>query len=243
MTNQDSITNILWTGGWDSTFRVCQLTLIDGKRVQPHYIIDDKRQSAPIEQQLIMSFREQIHKRVKKELILEPVKTHVKDVLPNKEVTQRILHYKKLMGLGRQYDWLIRYALMHNIKDLELCVHRDDRAHPWTKKDEYFEKCFSYPLLEMTKLDMKKEAIKYKFLDIMQQTWFCFTPIKGQPCGYCNSCRYTVKEGLGERISWIRRNSYYIRKANMKTISGMRKVGRRLQKIGRLLKAYKGINI
>ena len=29
--------NILWTGGWDSTFRLCQLSRMDGVEVQPVY--------------------------------------------------------------------------------------------------------------------------------------------------------------------------------------------------------------
>ena len=39
------IVNLLWTGGWDSTFRLCQLILVKRKNVQPYYIIDNKRKS------------------------------------------------------------------------------------------------------------------------------------------------------------------------------------------------------
>jgi hypothetical protein len=212
--NQDNgpgMHHVLWTGGWDSTFRVCQLALVEGKRVQPHYIIDDHRASAPIEQRLIMSFKKQIHKRSNKELIAEPIKIHLKDILPNKEVTKRILNYRKKTGLGGQYDWFIRYVLMKDIKNLELCVHKDDRAYPYTTTDEYFKKCFSYPILGMTKLAMKEDARKYNFLDILQQTWFCFTPIGGRPCGHCNPCKYTLEEGLAHRIPWYRRTKHYIK--------------------------------
>ena len=31
---------LLWTGGWDSTFRLLQLLLLYEKKVQPYYIID-----------------------------------------------------------------------------------------------------------------------------------------------------------------------------------------------------------
>jgi hypothetical protein len=40
---------ILWTGGWDSTFRLLQLLLELKLPVIPHYVIDDTRESAPIE--------------------------------------------------------------------------------------------------------------------------------------------------------------------------------------------------
>ena len=38
---------ILWTGGWDSTFRLLQLLLELKLEVIPHYVIDDTRESAP----------------------------------------------------------------------------------------------------------------------------------------------------------------------------------------------------
>ena len=37
--------NLLWTGGWDSTFRLLSLVLIKRKPVQPFYVIDVGRVS------------------------------------------------------------------------------------------------------------------------------------------------------------------------------------------------------
>lgn len=37
-----SINNVLWTSGWDSTFRIIQL-IKEGREVQPYYIIDVNR--------------------------------------------------------------------------------------------------------------------------------------------------------------------------------------------------------
>ncbi|NRR75753.1 hypothetical protein HRD57_10360 [Tetragenococcus halophilus] len=41
--------NILWTGGWDSTFRVLSLVILQNKEVQPYYIIDPGRASNEVE--------------------------------------------------------------------------------------------------------------------------------------------------------------------------------------------------
>ncbi len=41
--------NLLWTGGWDSTFRLLELLLVKGKVVQPYYIIDADRNSTGME--------------------------------------------------------------------------------------------------------------------------------------------------------------------------------------------------
>ena len=53
----------------------------------------------------------------------------------------------------------------------------------------------------MTKLDMKKYYLEWDCEDIMDLTWFCHTPIKGKPCGWCNPCNQTIYKGLGERFT------------------------------------------
>lgn len=48
---------------------------------------------------------------------------------------------------------------------------------------------------------MKDEYEKMKLSDIIDDTWFCFNPINGKPCGYCNPCKYTIEEGMSYRFS------------------------------------------
>ena len=43
--NMKNVINLLWTGGWDSTFRFLQLILIEKRTVQPIYIMDLDRTS------------------------------------------------------------------------------------------------------------------------------------------------------------------------------------------------------
>ncbi len=35
-------THVVWTGGWDSTFRVVQLLMTTDEVVQPHFLIRDE---------------------------------------------------------------------------------------------------------------------------------------------------------------------------------------------------------
>jgi hypothetical protein len=58
---------------------------------------------------------------------------------------------------------------------------------------------------------MREEAMRQNFADLMQLTWFCHRPRKGQPCGTCNPCIYTIEEGLGDRIPFANRARYYVR--------------------------------
>lgn len=47
MTNYKKV-NLLWTGGWDSTFRLLQL-IEENVQIQLFYFIDEKRKSTNIE--------------------------------------------------------------------------------------------------------------------------------------------------------------------------------------------------
>ena len=41
--------NLLWTGGWDSTYRLLEILLIEKKVVQTYYLIDQTRLSHELE--------------------------------------------------------------------------------------------------------------------------------------------------------------------------------------------------
>jgi hypothetical protein len=45
----------------------------------------------------------------------------------------------------------------------------------------------------------------------MELTWFCHRPIRGEPCGVCNPCIYTIQEGLGVRVPASGRRRYRMR--------------------------------
>jgi hypothetical protein len=57
--NKKTVVNILWTGGWDSTFRMLQLSTKD-IIIQPFYIIDDNRVSRNFELNAIRTITEDI---------------------------------------------------------------------------------------------------------------------------------------------------------------------------------------
>ena len=58
-----------------------------------------------------------------------------------------------------------------------------------------------FPLVNYTKLEMKAEYETMGLADVINDTWFCFKPINGQPCGCCNPCKYTIEEGMSYRFS------------------------------------------
>lgn len=57
--------HLLWTGGWDSTYRLLYL-LWEGKQVQPHYIIDTHRPSSGHELRAMEAIRASINKDIER---------------------------------------------------------------------------------------------------------------------------------------------------------------------------------
>jgi hypothetical protein len=224
--------NLLWTGGWDSTFRLLDLILIQKSTVQPFYIIDTGRPSTLNELKAMNSIREDIAKRNSQlaNLIKPTVIVSIHDIKANYDVTTKFNRLKEKGHLGQQYEWLASFANQWNIPNLELCIHIDDYAYKFiseyllairkTKQldrnnDASIFSFFNFPLLKLSKVEMMKIAQEQGFSDIMEKTWFCHTPWRNKPCGICVPCNCTIKEGLGYRVpklSRLRRKLWIFRK-------------------------------
>lgn len=212
--------NLLWTGGWDSTYRLLDLVLVQGRQVQPYYIIDHRRPSASIEMETMDRIRGRLAARG--HLVLPTRLFAMNEVAPYAEITDAYRRIKERGWLGDQYEWLGRWRKQHSIEDLELSVHReangmvynlikdnvyqDDDAAKLVENPEPNElQLFSgyrFPVLHLEKRTMQAKAIAAGFADIMDLTWFCHHPVRGRACGKCNPCRYAIAEGMGNRIPW-----------------------------------------
>lgn len=208
--NNNQCVNILWTGGWDSTFRMIQLAR-ESQYIQPFYIIDTKRPSTLKEISQIQ--------KIKYDLSKKYLGCEIKEVkfieLNSIEIDKTFkLAYDKLRQesfMGSQYLWI--GALSWQIENLELSIHQDDKAEYFARQlfaekegtpIEELKLLFGqlkFPLLNYTKLDMKKEAVDNQDIEILNKSWFCFTPINNQPCGVCNPCKYSLAEGMDYRFS------------------------------------------
>lgn len=223
---------LLWTGGWDSTFRLLSLLLIEQRVVQPYYVIDrlKYRPAVPAEQEAMRKIRELITSRspAAASRLLPTIECPVGEIAPNREIEQ---HYERCLHtgfIGGQYEWLARYCIEHGIDAMELSIHRDDKARemledlidpsrtrldPRFAGDSRYElfKRFRFPLFDKTKEQMRLEARQAGFEDAMKLTWFCHRPRNGAPCGTCNPCIYTIEEGLGDRVPLAGRIRYSLR--------------------------------
>lgn len=195
---------LLWTGGWDSTFRLLQLCLVEGRRVQPIYVIDPDRPSTRTELLAMRRIRERIVERGAGDLV-SPTEVHVRsDYEVPDTVNEAFARVAARVTVGSQYIWLAAVAIANGWQDVEIGMHRWESERPFTDLAFSGQVCahptiadpdvrlllspWSFPLLSLSKRDMAAIAEREGFLDILSLRWFCHRPIAGRPCGFCVPC-------------------------------------------------------
>ncbi len=225
--HSNSPIKLLWSGGWDSTFRLLTILLDERKPVQPYYfIVPHQRKSTRNEREA----REKITKALlakypwTRDLLLPTVYVRMDQIAPDEEIKQAYKDAYESQTIGVQYEFMARYCKQNNIQGMEIGLHkvgdpnvtprfiqflsRVGNSHIFTynlalkDKPEYvFLKYFSYPLMDFTKKDVQKIVQEKGWLPIMKKTWFCYTPIFGKiPCGVCQPCQQSIGDGMGWRL-------------------------------------------
>lgn len=224
--------NLLWTGGWDSTFRLLEIVFVLKRSVQPYYLIDPTRPSTLIEMQACDKIKALIaEKSAEAGRLIEPtIFSYVPDIPPNPDLTQKWSNLAKELPIGSQNEWLARYAEAHDIHDVEMSVENyiegqftqalisrlvgqgeTCRLMENPQPDDWlmFER-FTFPIRHLTKLDLKHLSEAHGFYDILKHSWFCHKPTAdGKICGECVPCEAAKKKGLGHEFpppptSWQR---------------------------------------
>jgi hypothetical protein len=212
--------NILWTGGWDSTYRVLEALLLEDKTVQPHYIVDPELNSLLFE----IRAMDQIRKMVRADYpdravrLLPTIVTHIDAIHPDDEIAEWNRQLSSITRLGTQYEWLARYA-KHHVQEPELMILRtlpgrsDHFGHimgpylqgkghecrmigPFHDPGIELFSFFRFPVIHLFKSDMRTVAEDHGFIEIMKMTWFCHDPTEGLPCGLCSPCKLAPASGI-----------------------------------------------
>jgi 7-cyano-7-deazaguanine synthase len=248
--------NILWTGGFDSSLRMVQLSKYQ-VTIQPYYICDNRR-SEQNELNAISAITLDIVKHPDTKCIILPLITFkVADIEPDKEISEAFERLHKLTFIGSQYDWLSRFAKTH--ESLEICLEKalTGRAYNCITKNGNVKKIingdivyfildeeksdadlfkifgalrFPHPMFELTKFEMLEEYQKLGFGETINKTWFCHTPINNETCGLCNPCKAVVEEGLSFRLSpaGLARHNTEIKYGTYKWYILLKKIRRRI---------------
>lgn len=221
-----------WTGGWDSTFRLLTLLLEHRLPVQPSYVYDERRASAPIEVATMERIREALVKAHPhtREMLLPTRIVQLHDRAPDDDIQRAFDAILRTHRIGDQYAYLARYCRDNGLADVELSIEWGPRGTPnalephlvpaaskeelptFRLRDdapEAFRRvfgAFTFPLMGMTKLEEAQIATRNGWNELMAETWFCHRPTKDlRPCGFCNPCQYALEEGFGARIPRSRR--------------------------------------
>jgi len=214
--------NVMWTGGWDSTFRVLDLALCQHRQVQPHYVRRVARRSHGHEIAAMRAIHALVRHRHGPEAAgriapLIVVEHATLTIPPRMRKWHRALrqHYP----LSPQYMFLHAYAAQAGLTDLELGVMQSDslsdflRPHLVAAGDGLIlaakvrlpalalMRPFRFPGLDLSKTEAGTRAEAAGFLPEMMLTHFCARPLaSGAPCGKCFPCEQAVAQGLGWRV-------------------------------------------
>lgn len=208
--NDERVT-ILWTGGWDSTYRMVELSMRSIK-IQPIYVLSPGRKSVPYELKAMETIVEILSKKEKTKAVILPLKIIKRDDIPkNEEVSKAYRIFAKEAHMGDQHDYLARLALQMPM--MELCIEKALGEHmPVRKSIQRYGKLIDtgdgliidqgqsskelnlvlgnlkLPIFNKTELEMQSNIKNWGYEDVMEHIWFCHNPINGKPCGFCAPC-------------------------------------------------------
>ena len=230
---------VFFTGGLDSTYRLCQLAQEDCV-VQPVYILFYNDGINP-------HFRPEIlHEIESQDKVLNYIVNHPDTkakFLPIERVDSSVLRFDGMdkwetllakAGLGWQYIYCSVYARLN--KGIEICqevfpkgyydrnlfvfdrdaygrtiVKPNKNTSKWMQEYvEFIWSNMSYPVYGVTRHQMKDDLKRWGYDDVWKQVWFCYKSINGKPCGVCDNCRTKIREGLTELFDKDAMRRYYI---------------------------------
>lgn len=211
------IYELLWTGGFDSTFRLCQLAREECV-VQPYYVVHPLRNSVGNEMEAHRRILSWLGgKGVKAEI--RPVKyVRFEDVPDNLSVSDAYARIRKTWDIGGQYEWLARFAVSR--PGVELChegfvnrqgtlgklidtaVKREDALGRVCVDTEKSDRdlslvfgSYSFPVIGLNNVQMLGMLKEWGMDDVVGLVSFCDSGL-GENCGVCVSCRGKFSTGI-----------------------------------------------
>lgn len=233
---------LLWSGGWDGTFRLLQLAEND-IQIQPIYVIDAERRSNDYE----IEAMHKILKRIKenksfKARILDIAYYKVEWILQNckdSKISENFKYLSDKYKIGAQYEWFSLLCKKLNTKMESAVVHQyhgkvedaiiaegvlvpvendflEERYQVLPKgeiKTAYIVfENIILPVIKLSKEDEWHIAKEKGWMGIMELSWFCHAPINGKPCGLCGPCDDAMNTGMEWRMPKEAKNRYRHRK-------------------------------
>ena len=224
---------LLWTGGFDSTFRLVEL-LKNGHTVQPLYVESPRRSSRHLEENARNNILKTLKNHDLKGAVLPVEKIDYASIPENPEITEAFKNIRRRFIIGNQYEYLARLlASRPDLRGTELAVEdlwsetdnfskvlrnlcplkKSGDAYiinlkTSTKEGRLLFENFRFGIADRTEPEMLNLLKNWGFNDILKHIWFCYHPKNGHPCGVCSPCRAKIKSNLGELLPASALNRY-----------------------------------
>lgn len=232
--NNNAVIRLLWTGGWDSTFRLVELSR-ENVIVQPIYLYGDGRPSIEYERKAKEKILNSIWNRPETKANILPLKEVDINTIPqNPVITNAYNNIIKKQRLGTQYEWIGRYAFEH--PGCEICIEKQHpkgigfmqnliknngalipthNIHRYKVESNCEEVRLLignvyFPIMDRMEVDMLQQIHAWGYEDVMKHIWFCYTPINGKPCGFCRPCCEKIESDMGFLLPRSARRRYYL---------------------------------
>lgn len=207
---------VLWTGGWDSTYRLVELSR-KAVEIQPVYIIDSGRKSRDIEISTMTKITASLRERKETLATIKDVELFkIEDIPEDAEITRAFEKLSSEVRLGSQYEWIARLAKINPGLEIGIekpsgeysgCMTVIDRFGRLLKSDDSFVidpdnsskelllvfGNLLYPICHISEVEMVQNIKSWGYEDIMKMIWFCHSPLKGEPCGFCRPCQQKME--------------------------------------------------
>lgn len=124
---------VLWTGGWDSSYRVVELSK-QNVNIQPVYILDEARKSNQRERAAIEKITELLKQRKETKATFLPMDIiKVSDIPEDKKITSAWKQLNKEFDYGIQHDWTARVAAW-KYPMINMCIEKVIKGYMPTRQ-------------------------------------------------------------------------------------------------------------
>ncbi len=209
----DKKIEILWTGGFDSTFMLCLLARTKSAVIQPYYL-DIKRSIQKDEHRAIREIMKVLRKKKDLKAKILPVKFVKQEYfVPFDDVVKALEKYAgKPYVVGGQQRFIAEFSKTHkgicwgheryldkpgHITQLFLdkanWKFTEDGVGYFTKEDcdpDVFTLFgnLTCPVASYSEPMMWEKIQEWGYEDVFEHICFCYYPIDGKPCGSCLPC-------------------------------------------------------
>lgn len=221
--SKDKVVEILWTGGWDSTFRIIELSMKDNIVIQPVYIEDPNRKSVVYEKKSMNEIIAALKMKPKTKAKFAPITIYkLQDIPKDEEISKAYYTIYAATHLGAQHEWLAWLGKLHpgmemgtekGSPEMSHIIDAIERFCDLQIEDGYgrinHEKSskegnlvlgwFTFPIITRTETDMLEQIKDWGYEDIMKHIWFCHKPVNGKPCGLCHPCDVKMES----KMEWL----------------------------------------